>query len=356
MLEKNQQILEKLKEISSRPDFDSYVNERTFELEITSLSNSLVYNVEEQKNLFAELNENVKNNKNYAFCLFFVLFTKMRRNKIKNLSEFITEYSYHFYNFKMLEFIELLAQFQDMYDEREYLRLLKKTDLLIHSKGEFYDFTNHQGILNFYVEIVCSYFELKLDDRFEENISPYLSKAYKVINDMIQECGNQKVYPKYYLNKGRLLILMQKYKEGEKFISQAIRSIELGDERDRTVREYEQYLQKANTIKTYDLTNEKIKELDSIKVNNTKSLALMTSLLGFLLGSINIFAQINDVFTLAMLMLGYVGLLLILTGVVFFGLSLSIKEKRKNVRIYDFILLLLGVAIFTTSIVIVLNH
>lgn len=356
MLENNKIILDGMKQLSMRENFDCFVNTQNFEREITSLSNELELTEVEQVNLIKELDDNLEKNKNYAFCLFFVLFTKMRRNKIKNLAEFVDDYSYNFYNFKITEFIELLTQFIDVYDEKGYLRLLKKTDKLIHSKGETFDFTNHKGILNFFVELVCSYFELQLDDRFEDNLSPYLTKASKVIDEIIESFGGEKVYPKYYLNKGRVLVLMQKYKEGEKFITQAIRSVELGAERERTVREFEQYRQKANTIKTYDLTAEKIKELDSIKVNNTKSLALMTSLLGFLLGSINIFAQVNDVFTLAMLMLSYVGLLLILTGVVFFGLSLSIKEKRKMVRFYDLALLALGVIIFTTTVTIILNH
>ena len=233
--------------------------------------------------------------------------------------------------------------------------MLKKTDALIKSKGENHDFTHHNGILNLYVEIVCSYFESELDDRFDDSINHYIKQARVVVDEMIDSCKD-KVYSKYYLNKGRLLVLMQNYKEGEKFIGMAIRSIPYSAERERTAREYEHFLQQSNLIKSYDLTATKIKELDAVKVNNTKALALMTSLLGFLLGAINIFAQVSDVFTLGMLMLCYLGLLLVLTGVVFVGLNLMHKQKSKKFFFYDAIILIFGVAIFASTITVVLTH
>lgn len=352
----NKDLFQSLEKIANREDFLSYVNVREFEIEVLELSKEIDITSSENALLQNELDEAIKQEKiNYAFCLFFILFTKYRRNKMGNLLEFVDKYIHEFYQIKISEFIVLLAQFSENYDEKAYFRLLKKTDNLIKSKGDDHDFTNHQGILNLYVEIVCSYFESQLEDRFDEDLSKYLNQAKEVVEKMIEASGD-KVYPKYYLNKGRLLVLMQKYKEGEKFIGRAIRAIPLGAERERTTREYEYYLQKSNLIKSYDLTSTKIKELDAVKMNNTKSLALMTTLLGFLLGTINIFAQVNDAFTLGMLMLCYLGLLMVLTGVVFLGLNLSFKETHKKFIIYDAIILLIGIIIFSTTIMLVIKH
>lgn len=350
------QLFDEIKQIASRQDFSSYCNTRDFELEITEMSKNIIINKNDNEFLTQELEKLLKTNLNSAFCLFFVMFTKYRRNKYGNLIQFVEKYNDEFFEYKISEFIYILAQFSENHDEKAYFRILKKTDNLIKSKGENYDFSNHSGILNLYVEIVCSYFESQLDDRNEEEMTIYLKKANTIVDDMIVSCKNDKVYPKYYLNKGRILVLLKKYKEGEKYIAMGIRSIELGPDRERTIRDYEQYLQKSNLIKSYDMTTDKIKELDSVKVNNTKALALMTSLLGFLLGSINIFSQINDVFSLAMLMLSYVGLLLILTAVIFIGLNLTFKEKRKNFIIYDLIILCLGIIIFASTVITVLNH
>lgn len=59
---------------------------------------------------------------------------------------------------------------------------------------------------------------------------------------------------------------------------------------------YESYLIQGTSIRQFDLHNEKYKELEKIKVNNFKIIALMTTLLGFLLGSINIFSSVNNPF------------------------------------------------------------
>ena len=352
----NQELFSNLKKISEREDFLKYANVKEFEMEVLELSKEIEITNTENNLLLNELDLAIKQNQtNYAFCLFFILFTKYRRNKLGNVVEFVDKYIHEFYQIKISDFIVLLAEYSENYDEKTYLRLLKKTDNLIKSKGENHDFTNHSGILNLYVELVCSYFESELEDRFDESVNHYIKQAKVVVDKMIDSCKD-KVYPKYYLNKGRLLVLTQNYKEGEKFIGKAIRSIPYSSERERTIREYEHFLQKSNLIKSYDLTAVKIKELDAVKVNNTKALALMTSLLGFLLGAINIFAQVSDVFTLGMLMLCYLGLLLVLTGVVFIGLNLMNKQTSKKIILYDAIVLILGISVFASAITIVLTH
>ena len=149
---------------------------------------------------------------------------------------------------------------------------------------------------------------------------------------------------------------MGKYSSGEEYINKAIKSINVSPDRDRIAREYEQYLVKSSILRAYDLTNDKIKELDQVKVNNFKSLALMTTLLGFLLGTINIFIYCETPFSLAMMMLCYLALLLVLISVVLLGLNLSLEGHKKKFFIYDILILVVGIVIFTISILIVLKY
>ena len=162
------------------------------------------------------------------------------------------------------------------------------------------------------------------------------------------------VYPKFYLNYGRILILLGKYDKGEAEIQKAIRLLQDSADRQALVTEYNQYLLKSSIIHSYDLNEEKIKDLDKIKVNNYKSIALMTTLLGFLLGAINIFTTITDPFTLGMLMLCYAGLLLVLLGSILLGLTLTFKEQKARLYIYDVLLIIFGVIIFGVTLALIL--
>lgn len=356
-----EKLFETINSIASREDFITYVNSREFEEKITNIVKNLKFDENSEQVMLKKLECLIDKDKNQAFVLFFILFTKKRRNRIGDLKYFTNKYIDYFNNIKFTEFISLLCQYSQENDEKKLLKILKRTDRLIQSKGENYDFTSHLGIKNLYVEIVCKYFESQLDDRFDEQFSIYLKKANQIIDNLLNHCqetdnSNKNLYEKFYLNKGRLLILLGKYIEGEDYINRAIAKISINTtERDNIIREYQQYLIKATVIKVYDTTSNKIKELDSIKINNTKILALMTSLLGFLLGSINIFSSVTDVFTLAMLMMSYVSLLFVLTGIVLLGLNLTFNEKRKKFIIYDSIICLIGILSFTFSIIIILK-
>ena len=79
----------------------------------------------------------------------------------------------------------------------------------------------------------------------------------------------------------------------------------------------------------------------------------MTTLLGFLLGTINIFTTITDRFTLLALMLGYCGLLLVLVGTILLGFSLNFKEHKKRLYIYDVLIILLGALIFVGTMILI---
>lgn len=150
--------------------------------------------------------------------------------------------------------------------------------------------------------MICKYFEYHIDERLEDENIALLSKGLKSINLDIEISKEEtgKVYSKFYLNRGRILILLKKYDKGEADIVRAIEEISDSADRYILVNDYNQYLVKSSIIRAYDLNEYRVNELDKIKVSNYKSIALMTTLLGFLLGTINIFASVNDAKTLAL--------------------------------------------------------
>ena len=170
---------------------------------------------------------------------------------------------------------------------------------------------------------------------------------------LIKKLTTVLVYNKFFLNRGRILILLEKYAKGEEDILKAIELLPPSTDRESKVNEYNQYLVKSSIIRAYDLNQEKVRDLDKIKVSNYKSIALMTTLLGFLLGTINIFTTISDRFTLAVLMLGYLGLLLVLVGTILLGFSLNFRERKKRLYVYDVLLIVVGVAIFVATMIII---
>ena len=85
-----------------------------------------------------------------------------------------------------------------------------------------------------------------MDKRDESKFHELSQKALKKINIIISQENN--AYSKFYLNKGRILLLMGKYSSGEEYINKAIKSINVSPDRDRIAREYEQYLVKSSNF------------------------------------------------------------------------------------------------------------
>ena len=82
--------------------------------------------------------------------------------------------------------------------------------------------------------------------------------------------------------------------------------------------------------------------------------ALLTTLLGFLLGTITIFTQTPRAEDLAILMLAFLSLLLVLAGVVLLGLSIAIKENKKQLYTFDLSLIGIGTILFIISMFIII--
>lgn len=353
-------LLEKALALSKTEGFESAVNNRKFELEITKIARSYKINEELEKFLIDKIESNIKVNKNLSFVFFFILFTMCRRQNYGNILELVREYDYSFREYEIIKHISLMAVLVKSTDALTIYKAIKNGTKLVFLKNEYCDFTEHTGVLNAYSELICKYFEFQLDEKNETENVEYLKNGLACIEKAIkietEEKGSlEKVYSKFFLNRGRLLILLGKHSKGEADIVKAIELLPLSADRESKVTEYNQYLVKASIIHAYDLNEEKVQDLDKIKVSNYKSIALMTTLLGFLLGTINVFTTVSDTYTLGMLMLCYLGLLLILVGTILLGFTLNFKERKKRLYFYDIALILMGLAIFVSTMIIINN-
>lgn len=344
------------KSLSNRDDFKSFVNSRDYELEITNMAKALTITDAFYKELIELVNSTYKTNKNLSFTYFFVLCTMCRRQVFGDVLDLVRNYEEEFGEYEIYPHIRLMAILERSSHSSTLYKAIKESSKLVEFKNENCDFSKQAGVLNVYTALICKYFEYNLDERDQPTNNDLLIKAQKCIQDAIEiEKQNNRIYSKFHLNYGRILILRGKYAKGEDEIHNAISLIDDSADRIAVVSEYNQYLLKSSIIHSYDLTEEKNKDLEKVKVNNYKSIALMTTLLGFLLGAINIFTSVTDPFTLAMLMLCYLGLLLILLGAVLFGLSITMKDKKVIEYIYTALLVIAGAVIFGVTLGIIIN-
>lgn len=353
-----EEIYAKSTELSKIEDFNKKVNTREFEMHITDMAKNLVITKDLFNQLSKKMEETYDNNKQLSFILYFVLYTVCRRQNYGDLINLAVKGEELYDEYEIVKHIKLMAVLEKSSYTSTLYKAIKEASELVELKNDNCDFTTHVGVLNVYTALICKYFEYQLDEKKESYNKELLIKALVCIKKVIkiekEEKGSyDKVYEKFYLNHGRILILLEKYTQGEEEILKAISLLPESADRMAKVNEYNQYLLKSSIIHSYDLNEDKIKELDKVKVNNYKSIALMTTLLGFLLGTINIFTTITDPFILAVLMMGYVGLLFVLLGTVLFGFTLTLKERAKRLYAYDIMLIIIGIVIFVATMFII---
>lgn len=339
---------------NSQEPFKKYVNSRDFEETFSKLAGRLEFN----DNILSQAEQDIlaSPDKSFAFTLFFVLYTWIRRNHYGSLAEFFDKYGDRFKEYRICEHLSYLTVLATSNNPKELKQTIKHAYNLINNKTENADFSQNVGVLNNYVELVCTYCELKFDDRDAKDIDELLHIALEYNDYTIksEEKIKEHSYPKFYLNRGRLLVMLKRYNEGEDQIKYAISLLPASADRAMLVNNYSQYLAKSSMIRAFDKNNEKFEELDRFKVDSYKSVTLIMAIGGFLLGTINIFATVTEPFTLLMLMLGYCGLVLMLAGVVLLGFALNFKERKNRFLIFDIVLTVVGITMFAVPIIIVL--
>ncbi len=338
-------LLMAAREISNRNDFNEYTNTRSFEKAVKALASRTYLDQALKEGVEDYIKQNNESDRAVCFVLFFTVFTIFRKNKIANVYEYMNSHKDAFGDYEFFRFIEILAEYNAFKDDKSKYKIIKKAKALTDKKI----FSSHNGVINLYVEAVCEYFESNLEEREDNKV--YLDDAKGKINTLIS--GEEGDYAKFYLNLGRIEALLSNYNLAENYIREAIGMIEAGEMHIYEVNEYEQYLMKVNMIKLYDKNDEKIKEVERIKTDNLKSMSIITALLAFILGAINVFSEVKDPQTLVKLMVGYFGLVVVLLGVLLLGIRVIYKEKKNRFLAYSWLVLLLGVAIFITAIVLI---
>ena len=334
--------------------FKKYVNTREYELAFSGLAGKVDFNSEFIAQVENEINS--AEDKCFAFTLFFVLYTWIRRNHYGSLTDFFDKYDDRFKEFKIIKHLEYLTVLSTSNNPKELKQAIKNIYKLINEKTDEADFSENVGVLNNYVELVCTYCELKFDERGDKEIDELLQQAleYNEFTIKSEEKTKQNAYPKFYLNRGRILVMLKQYNEGEDQIKYAISLLPVSADRSMQVNDYSQYLAKSSMMRAYDKNSEKFEELDRFKVDSYKTVTLIMAVIGFLLGTINIFSKVEEPFTLLMLMLGYCGLVMMLAGVVLLGFALNFKERKKRFLIFDAFLAVAGIALFVVPLVIIL--
>ena len=120
-------------------------------------------NIDIYKTAFYHTSYANENNKE-SYVIFQLLFTIYRRKRYGNLEGYVNKYIYSFKKYPFTNFLELLMIYNVKKDNIHLNEVIIKSKRLSESKGNEYDFTTHSGVINFYVEAVCTYYELNLDE------------------------------------------------------------------------------------------------------------------------------------------------------------------------------------------------
>lgn len=334
---------------SSKPSFSKDVNSREFEEKITDLAKKITIDAEIYNRLIKEIDDNKQDNINYAFSCFYLLFTVCRRQSYTKIIKLAEKYKDDFERFPIYSHLFLMAKENAATSASEMKQVLLEAHELTEKKGADFDFTKQDGVLNAYVSMACKYFESNLDERDEPFGKEILKDAYEKAKWLLSKGEN--AYPKFHLNIGRILILKKEYDAGEAKINEAIELLPDGVDRMSRVNEFGHYLTKCAIIRAHDSTKDELRELDKIKVSNYKIIALVTSIIGFLLGGIQIFANITNAASLIYLLIMYALLMFVLVGIVLLGLSITMKDTKKKVIIYDATILSIGVIGFIVMLI-----
>ncbi len=299
---------------------------------------------------------------------FFVVFTYYRKRVMTVemnavMREFRGEVGFDFNNDPLLYHIRLLnVVYQSAETTKELLIEFEKK--LNGQKDKFGDFI---GFLNHYVEIVATYYETHLKERLDTSAEGAEKKKsaderlQKALEYITRCCDSDIDYPKFYVNKGRILVLLQDYENGEREMRNGIALIGANDERrDVMLSEFSGRIDRIISIISFDKSfatvmecekkQEKLdEEIKKTRLENIKNLSLIGAALSFILVSIQAFTNITDYKVVGLVMLMYAGLVMVTMGTITLiaHFAMGRKQDRSFAPIaISIILFILGVGMF----------
>lgn len=209
---------------------------------------------------------------------------------------------------------------------------------------ETVEYSKHIGFLHLFAELCANYFEANLDERSinAEVLEQGLEKAEVVIEEDLKSVKSgysKEPYHKFYLTRGRLLVLTKKYIEGQQSINEAIELLRNDKNRESKVSLYEIYINKISLIKAFDDSNARIEnidqEMDKQKIESLKLISIFSAVIGFVIGGIKAFESVSDFKSVALIIGEYAGFVVMLIGIIylFFYFTLSGSKKlSKSVK------------------------
>lgn len=299
-----------------------------FESEIgTSLFNDL------SNKAIKSINDNIQNDEDFSFCLFYLISTFFRRSKKMNINmEFIKNINSFEKYHDLFQFINIMAKYEVSFNDDEKYNIMDDAKKLLENEK----MSDHIGLINLYGIIVADFYEENLEKRFNSIDALKINDAIKKVSSILN-----KNYPKFFSTYGRLLALAKKYDEAEINIQKAI-EIETDDRRKS---DFNDELFFISVIKTHDINyNNSLKinhDLENIKKmldEKEKKIykigSIVVSILSLIFGAITITLKANDFKTISSILMLFFGSLSVILGFICI-LLFSKKDKILLASIFD---------------------
>ena len=221
-------------------------------------------------------------------------------------------------------------------------------------------YMNHCGAQHLFAELVAMTFEEEHHDATEQEFTYWIDEAMKAVDMALMESPN---YAKFYCTKGRLLSLLNRADEAQRYVRMAIEK-EDSSKKDYTLRigNYQYFLLKVQAradreqlkqqIEGYKEelgqaiveVNEKAETIDQSLMRNLEYLGIFSGIISFTVGTINIASSLASVS-----FMGAAGLIVVLFGVlvgVFALFDLIIHGyKKENSKVYTIVFVIVMLAL-----------
>lgn len=314
----------------------------TIRLKEVVLSNNLLNRENDVENYLKNVNSN------HRFSAFYALLIICREfNNYSKYNTYVDNYANEFKQYNLYKIV-MSTYFRNkgiLGEEDGYSRAVRYAE-------EACDvLPTNLAVKHHYAEIIA----LAIEENVDVNISQ-INKAIERLDDVIIAHPN---HAKYYCTQGRLIASMGDYRRGISYVKKALDMEGVAD-KDSMIRigQYNYYLlqikmmmenhQVDNKIAEFNSTFEGIEDnLDNVKTQYLEYLAFFSSILAFILTSINIVAKIDDFNRCAGIILMFAGTLIIAFTTFRMLLYFSSKVKLKVLKVIicfliGFLLLICG--------------